>query len=119
MLCALQCSASFPQKTILQDKLKPVLLCAHLDVVPAKEEDGWDVPPFEGRVQDEFIWGRGAIDDKHMVFAILEAAEHLLKREYRPKRTIYFGFGHDEEIGGVNGAQHVRFYWPFGDYTLL
>lgn len=80
-------------------ELKPVLLLAHQDVVPASPE-GWTHPPFAGRVADDFVWGRGALDDKGSLVAILEAAEYLLKAGFRPRRTLLLAFGHDEEIGG-------------------
>jgi carboxypeptidase PM20D1 len=50
------------------------------------------------------VWGRGTLDDKVAVMAILEAVEMLVKRRPRPGRTIVLAFGHDEEIGGVDGA---------------
>src|SRR5689334_819022 len=43
----------------------PLLLSAHLDVVPA-EPSAWTHPPFSGEIHDGYLWGRGAIDDKHM-----------------------------------------------------
>jgi carboxypeptidase PM20D1 len=88
---------------------KPFILLAHMDVVPESEER-WKVDPFEGRVLDGFIWGRGAIDDKGSLFAILEAVEHLLKAGFTPERTIFLAFGHDEEggaTGGMNGARRI------------
>ena len=48
--------------------LKPFLLMGHLDVVPVENPDIWEAPPFEGKIQDGFIYGRGTIDDKHTVF---------------------------------------------------
>jgi carboxypeptidase PM20D1 len=89
--------------------LKPVLLLAHMDVVPIEKEtlNLWSVDPFEGTLKDEFIWGRGAVDDKINLISIMEATENLLKRNYKPKRTIYFAFGHDEEVGGKNGAKKI------------
>ena len=60
----------------------------------------WKENPFDGKVDDEYIWGRGALDDKSGVIAILEAISYLLKNNFSPERTIYFSFGHDEEIGG-------------------
>jgi carboxypeptidase PM20D1 len=45
------------------DSLKPSLLMAHMDVVPAPA-DLWTHPPFEGVIADGFVWGRGALDDK-------------------------------------------------------
>jgi carboxypeptidase PM20D1 len=86
--------------------LKPILLMAHMDVVPATEQ-GWRYPPFSGALADGYVWGRGAMDDKAGVMAILEAVEFLLGDGFIPKRTIYLAFGHDEEIGGHRGAAKI------------
>ncbi|MCX4098666.1 M20/M25/M40 family metallo-hydrolase [Nocardia sp. alder85J] len=80
------------------------ILLAHLDVVPADDDRLWTQPPFAGIVDDEFVWGRGAIDDKSRVLAILEAVESLLAAGRRPRRTIHLAFGHDEELSGATGA---------------
>ncbi len=89
--------------------LKPVLLDAHYDVVPIEPgtESEWQYPPFEGRIADGFLWGRGAIDDKATVIATLEALETLLKDGFVPERTLIFSFAHDEEIGGEEGAANI------------
>ncbi len=87
--------------------LAPLLLMGHYDVVPVEDESKWSVPPFSGAVRDGFIWGRGTLDDKLTVIGLLEAAEMLLRDGWRPRRTILFAFGHDEERGGENGAQSV------------
>ncbi|MDP6172684.1 MAG: M20/M25/M40 family metallo-hydrolase [Rhodospirillales bacterium] len=89
--------------------LQPILLTAHLDVVPVEDgtEGDWTHPPFAGRVADGFIWGRGTLDVKQSVLAMLETAEFLLGEGFRPDRTIYFAFGHDEEIGGKRGAGEI------------
>ncbi|MDR0380768.1 MAG: M20/M25/M40 family metallo-hydrolase [Oscillospiraceae bacterium] len=81
----------------------PLLFCAHLDVVPA-ESGAWRHPPFEGLIEDGHVWGRGALDCKHLVTCLLEAAELLLRQGFSPTRDIYFAFGHDEETGGAEGA---------------
>jgi carboxypeptidase PM20D1 len=80
-----------------------LLLTAHQDVVQveAGSEGQWAAPPFSGAVANGFVTGRGAIDDKGSLMAILEAAERLLARGYRPHQTIYLAFGHDEERGGT------------------
>lgn len=80
-----------------------LLLAAHQDVVPA-EQSGWAHAPFSGAVADGFLWGRGAIDDKGSLVAILEAVERQLARGLRPKHTVYLAFGHDEERGGAGAA---------------
>jgi carboxypeptidase PM20D1 len=88
---------------------KPVLFTAHIDVVPVEPgtESLWTHPPFAGVIEDGFIYGRGTLDDKVGVISLLEAAEALLERGYQPERTLVFGFGHDEEIGGTQGAARI------------
>lgn len=56
---------------------------------------------------DGVLWGRGTIDDKGALFAMLEAVESLLGDGFVPERTILF-FGHDEELGGPNGSSATR-----------
>jgi carboxypeptidase PM20D1 len=87
----------------------PIGLLAHQDVVPIAPgtESHWQAPPFDGTIRDGFIWGRGSWDDKGNLFSILEAAEQLTKDGFRPKRTIYFAFGADEEVGGQRGASAI------------
>src|SRR5258705_9055838 len=86
--------------------LKPMLLLAHQDVVPveAGTESRWTEPPFAGRITDGEVWGRGAMDDKGNLMAVLEAVEPLIAEGVTPPRTIYLAFGHDEELGGMDGA---------------
>jgi carboxypeptidase PM20D1 len=90
----------------LDSERAPVLLAAHLDVVPVPEEalPAWTHPPFAGVIADGFVWGRGALDDKASLITILEAVEGLLAEGFRPPRTVYLAFGHDEEVGGDAGA---------------
>ncbi len=89
--------------------LQPALFYAHMDVVPVPEDsrDQWKVEPFAGTVKDGYIWGRGVLDDKNQVQAILEAAEMKIKEGWQPSRTIYFVFGQDEEVGGAEGAKKI------------
>jgi carboxypeptidase PM20D1 len=87
--------------------LKPALLMGHLDVVPVEPgtEGAWTRPPFSGDVADGYVWGRGALDDKGSVLAILEAVEALVAAGHQPKRTVLLAFGGDEEVGGHEGAE--------------
>lgn len=89
--------------------LPPIVLLAHQDVVPADPATlaRWTHPPFSGAVADGFVWGRGALDDKGMLLAILEAAEALLAEGFRPTRTLLLAFGQDEEVGGLGGMAAV------------
>lgn len=88
----------------------PVLLTAHYDVVAASP-DGWKHPPFSGLDDGESLWGRGTLDDKGSLIAILEAATELLEADFIPTRDIYFAFGFDEEVGGTLGAQQISVYF--------
>lgn len=106
---------TFNQYTILlkwngkNQNLKPAVLMGHYDVVPVNEKE-WEYPPFEGRIIDNYLYGRGTIDDKITVIGLLQAAEYLLNKGFEPERTIFFSFGHDEEIGGLEGAKEVVEY---------
>lgn len=88
---------------------KPIMLMAHQDVVPIAPdtEKNWQQPPFDGVIQDGFIWGRGSWDDKGNLFAIMEAVESLLQEGFIPRQTIYLAFGHDEEVSGLQGAKQI------------
>ncbi|RPI96521.1 MAG: M20/M25/M40 family metallo-hydrolase, partial [Spirochaetales bacterium] len=88
---------------------KPILLLGHIDVVPVESgtEKDWTHPPFSGAIADGYVWGRGTLDIKLNVMGILEAVEHLLAAGFRPRQTIYLAFGHDEEVGGRNGAKKI------------
>lgn len=92
--------------------LKPVLFMGHMDVVPVDEVTmtEWTHDPFAGTVADGMIWGRGTMDDKLSVMSFLEATEALLADGYEPTRSLYLAFGHDEEVGGKDGAKEVAKY---------
>jgi carboxypeptidase PM20D1 len=92
--------------------LQPILVTGHYDVVPVipGSESQWQQPPFSGAIVDGLIWGRGALDDKSGVLGILEAVTYLLDAGHQPQRTVYLSFGHDEEIGGREGAAAVAAY---------
>lgn len=92
-----------------QPDLPPVLLTAHLDVVPADPAtlEQWTYPPFSGEIADGYVWGRGTLDIKSQVIATLSAVEHLLEKGYEPRRTILLAFGEDEESTGKRGAESI------------
>ncbi|HEX9258257.1 MAG TPA: M20/M25/M40 family metallo-hydrolase [Acidimicrobiales bacterium] len=89
--------------------LAPVVLLAHQDVVPVVPgtEQQWEHDPFSGDIADGYIWGRGSLDDKNMVLAILEAVEMQLAAAFQPTRTIILVFGQDEEVMGLEGVRHI------------
>ena len=86
-----------------------VVLMGHQDVVPVEyaTRDEWDAAPFSGEIKDDYIYGRGTLDDKGAVLAILNGVEGLIEQGFTPRQTVYLCFGHDEEIGGEEGAQEI------------
>ncbi|RIV33015.1 M20/M25/M40 family metallo-hydrolase [Flagellimonas lutimaris] len=88
---------------------KPIILLSHQDVVPVDQPtlDAWEAGPFEGAITDTHIIGRGTMDDKSSLMALMESVEVLLQESFTPKQTIYLAFGHDEELGGSNGAKAI------------
>ncbi|CAH0325913.1 Succinyl-diaminopimelate desuccinylase [Microbacterium sp. Bi128] len=80
------------------------VLMAHYDVVPADDPGEWTHPPFSGHNDGTFLWGRGTLDDKGQLVAILEAAESLLLAGYAPAHDLYFSFGNNEETAGNSAA---------------
>ncbi len=89
---------------------EPILLMAHLDVVPIASPALWSVHPFTEGVKNDTIYGRGCIDDKSSLVSLLEAIEQLLSEGFEPQRTVYISLGHDEEIGGKRGAVEIASY---------
>lgn len=89
-------------------ELSPMVFLAHQDVVGAGDA-GWTHPPFSGHNDGEYVWGRGTLDDKGSLMALLESLEMLTKEKKRPERTLIFAFGDDEETMG-RGAQAMADY---------
>lgn len=92
------------------ETLKPLLLMAHQDVVPVNigTEGDWTGAPFAGEIIDGYVYGRGAIDDKGSMVALMEAADALARDGFTPRRTIHFLFGHDEEVSGRGAAAGIE-----------
>ncbi|MFZ2965123.1 MAG: M20/M25/M40 family metallo-hydrolase [Rhodoglobus sp.] len=88
---------------------EPTVLMAHYDVVAASDA-GWKHPPFAGELsgsgEERLVWGRGTLDDKGALVAILEAVESQLAAGVVPAQDVYLVFGHDEETAST-GARAV------------
>ena len=82
-----------------------VAVLGHLDVVP--EGEGWTVPPYEGRVAEGRIYGRGAMDDKGPTVAALYALRALKESGVPLKRRIRLIFGVNEETGSADMAYYL------------
>ncbi|MGN1418772.1 MAG: M20/M25/M40 family metallo-hydrolase [Acutalibacteraceae bacterium] len=87
---------------------KVSVFMSHFDVVSVNEES-WSVDPFAGISKDGFLWGRGALDTKCTLLAIMESAEALLKKGFVPENDIYLSFGCNEEIAGDCAPSIVKY----------
>jgi acetylornithine deacetylase/succinyl-diaminopimelate desuccinylase-like protein len=80
---------------------KPILLLAHIDVVPAKRED-WSMDPFKLIEKDGYYYGRGSADDKFMAAAFVTNMIRYKQEGYKPDRDIILALETDEEILDAN-----------------
>lgn len=87
---------------------KPIVLMAHFDVVPTSKN--WSVEPFSGNIVDDYIYGRGTLDTKVTVHAIMESVEYVLSHNHRFKHDIYIAFSGEEEINGPTQQQMVSYF---------
>ncbi len=91
---------------------RPVVLMAHLDVVPVDPDAPWQHDPFGGEVHESpvgpAIWGRGTLDDKGCVVGICAAVEQLLEAGHVPAQDVWLSFGCDEEVSGTSAPEAVR-----------
>ena len=82
----------------------PVMLMNHHDVVEAP--GNWTYPPFSGTIADGKLWGRGTLDTKGGLWAMLQAAEELISEGFVPDRDLYFLSACTEETDG-SGADRI------------
>ena len=88
-------------------------MLAHLDVVP--EGEGWEHGPFSGDIEDGYIWGRGSMDDKGPLVAVLYAMKSLKDAGYEPAKNIRLIIGLDEETNW-EGMDYYFSHMPKPDY---
>ena len=79
---------------------RPLILLAHLDVVPAQDAELWTHPPFAAVNDGERIHGRGALDNKGALTALLRGVELLLEQGFTPQRDVWLCLGDTEETAG-------------------
>jgi acetylornithine deacetylase/succinyl-diaminopimelate desuccinylase-like protein len=85
-------------------KKRPLLLLNHIDVVPAEKEH-WEIDPFAGIIEDGYLYGRGALDDKSMGIVEMMVLLILKRQRISLERDILFFASADEETGGRWGVE--------------
>jgi len=89
-----------------QGNAPPLLLYGHVDVVTT-EGQPWKHPPFEGKVVDEFVWGRGALDMKGGVAMMLAAFLRAKAEGLELPGDVVLAIVSDEEAAGDFGARFL------------
>ena len=88
-----------------------LLLLSHIDVVPA-DPSQWRNPPFAGKREGGYIWGRGAIDNKSFTIGELMAVLDLKRRGAKLRRDVVLLAVPDEELGGLRGTKMLLEKYP-------
>jgi succinyl-diaminopimelate desuccinylase len=96
----------------------PVLgLMVHGDVQPVDEE-AWTFPPFGGRYDDKYVYGRGAADDKGPLVQALLAMASLKESGVTRTHTVRLLVGSDEESSNLDIADYLKTH-KAPDYSLV
>ncbi len=83
-----------------ESAVRPLVFCAHMDVVAVHNRAHWRFDPFAATVENGYLYGRGAADMKSHLICLLYAAEQLLQNGWVPKNDIWFALSCDEEVRG-------------------
>ncbi len=86
----------------------PTVFMSHYDVVPVM--DGWQEDPFSGRINLDTVYGRGALDTKSSLNAVMESVEFALSNGKNFKNDLYMAFSGDEEIYGPSAPAIVNYF---------
>jgi acetylornithine deacetylase/succinyl-diaminopimelate desuccinylase-like protein len=103
---------------------RTILFYNHYDVQPEEPLELWESPPFSGKVEGNYIYGRGSADDKGELITRIKAVEYFLKNTGDVPCNVKFMVEGEEEIGSVHVEQHLEKYkdrlkcdgviWEFG-----
>jgi acetylornithine deacetylase/succinyl-diaminopimelate desuccinylase-like protein len=87
-----------------------ILFYNHYDVQPVDPIELWNADPFSGRVEDNYIYGRGAADDKGELITRIKAVEYYLKKTGDVPCNIKFLIEGEEEIGSLHLKEYLTVY---------
>ena len=93
----------------------------HLDIVPPGDRAAWRCDPFDPKLEDGRLYGRGTEDNGQSVAAILGAYRALKDAKVKPSRAVGLAFVSDEETGSEYGVKHLlrRKVFSKGDVFLV
>src|ERR671926_664685 len=87
-----------------------ILFYNHYDVQPEDPVDLWEADPFSGKVEGNYVFGRGSADDKGEMITRIKAVEYYLKKTGDVPINIKFMVEGEEEVGSVNVEQYLNRY---------
>lgn len=103
---------------------KTILFYNHYDVQPEEPLELWENDPFSGKVEGNYVFGRGSTDDKGELITRIKAVEYYLKKTGDVPCNVKFMVEGEEEIGSVHIDQYFNRYstrlscdgviWEFG-----
>lgn len=96
--------------------LKPIVLIGHMDVVPAHRAD-WKRDPFTAVVEEGYVYGRGAVDNKFGISTMVAALLWLRQEGWRPRREIVLALTGDEETSQATTAALAE-QWKHAEMLL-
>lgn len=100
----------------------PVILYhAHIDTVPEGEKSKWSMNPFSGEIRDGKLFGRGAVDDKAALAAMMATVSWLAPQAAHLKGRLILVAAADEEMGGTLGTRWLveHGHIPFADFVVV
>lgn len=95
-----------------QSDQKPIVFMSHYDVVPIN--GNWKGDPFSGKIENDYVYGRGTLDTKSSLNAIMESVEFALSNGKIFLNDLYLAFGGDEETYGTSQQKMVKHFQEKG-----
>jgi acetylornithine deacetylase/succinyl-diaminopimelate desuccinylase-like protein len=103
---------------------RTILFYNHYDVQPEEPLELWENDPFGGKVEGNYVYGRGSADDKGELITRIKAVQYILKQAGDVPCNVKFIVEGEEEIGSVHVEEYLRKYsgrlccdgviWEFG-----
>ena len=103
---------------------RTILFYNHYDVQPEEPLELWKADPFSGKVEGNYIFGRGSSDDKGELITRIKAVEYFLKKTGDVPCNVKFIVEGEEEIGSLHVEKYLTKYrhkltcdgviWEFG-----
>ncbi|MBI5670540.1 MAG: M20 family metallopeptidase [Chloroflexi bacterium] len=100
-----------------------IMLHAHIDTVPvaADEAQQWHVDPYAAVIEDYRVYGKGSVDDKAPLAAMMTAVSHAISRGGERRGTLVLVAAAEEETGGRLGTRWLadNNHLPLCDFIIV